>query len=140
MNSGIEQFIKQAPNLNTDVREMDTVIAPWGDFRELDGINAIVMSLNRMFLISKNTYLFDPELGCAIYKYLFEPANIVTQSSIEAELQDAISRYETRAKISYDILFFSDQKGFRINLYIEYEGKTQKLTIDIDEQLLKDVP
>jgi phage baseplate assembly protein W len=139
MPISVEDFIKNSPNKNVDIRDMDSIIAPYGDFKELTGVDAVVKSLNTLFLTSEGTYLFDPDFGTGLYKYIFEPADVVTKNAIELEISTALARYETRAKISFEVLFFTDQKGFRINFYISYQGLKRKTSVDIDEQLIKDV-
>ena len=47
--------------------------------------------------------------------------------------------YENRAEINYEVLFFKNKKGFRINIYVRYRGEKGKVSIDIDETLLRTI-
>ena len=88
-------------------------------------------------MIAEDTYVFDPQLGIGLYKYIFEPADVSTKTAIEQEVSGAISKYENRADIRHRVLFFRNKKGFRIEFEIEYKGLKKSINIDIDESLLR---
>ena len=137
MQGGIENFFSINSLKPESVTDVDSFIASDGDLYKLKGVNVIIKSLSRLFIISKGTYPFDPEFGAGLYKYIFEPIDIETKSSIESDLSYNISRYETRASIDYDVLFFKNKKGFRIDLTVNYKGKKEKVNVTIDESLIK---
>jgi len=133
----IEKFFKEVPGSKSEIRDMDAKITQSGDYQGIRGVDVIIRSISRLLLIPTNTYIFDPELGTGLYKYIFEPADMVTKSAIEQVVAQAIHRYENRAKIDYKVLFFKNRKGFRIDLYIEYEGQKRSVSVDINDSMLK---
>jgi phage baseplate assembly protein W len=136
----LESFRKYALSHNAK-GDMGPRIEASGDFQELTSTESILEGLVTILLTSSNTYLFDPEFGVGLYKYIFEPADEITRNSIENEVMDAIRKYENRAKIGFTVHFLSNKKGFRIDLTITNPGK-QKIErrLVIDESLLKTLP
>lgn len=133
----IERFFRKVPGTKSELRDMDAKITQSGDYKGLTGIDVIIRSISRLLLIPTETYIFDPEIGTGLYKYIFEPADMVTKTAIEQVVSQAIHRYENRAKIDHKVLFFKNRKGFRIDLYIDYEGQKKSVSIDVDESMLK---
>jgi len=136
---GIEQFFKRVPAKKKIPNGTLPKITQSGDLQRTEGIDEIIKSLSNILLIARGTYLFDRDLGTEIYKYIFEPADLSTKVEIEQELAQTFFTYEDRAEISYDVLFFKNKKGFRINIFVSYQGEKGKVTIDIDETLLRTV-
>lgn len=135
--NGIEKFFDIVPDRKSDIFDVDSRINQSGDLKEVYGIDVIVKSLSTLFLTAKNTYFFDPDMGTGIYKYIFEPVDIATKSAIEQEINSSVARYENRADIKFNVQFFKNKKGFRINFMIDYDGLKKSVTVDIDETLLK---
>lgn len=136
-NKGLEAFLKKVPGTKKELRDVDGRITQSGDLKELSGVDVIIKSLSRLLLIPSGTYIHDPEIGTSLYKYIFEPVDERTKTSIEQVIAAAISRFENRAKIDFEVLFFSNKKGFRIDLFIEYDGKKKSVSINVDESMLK---
>ena len=138
-NNSLQKFLQKIPGRNQDPRDVDAVITPFGDFKELEGIDVIVRSLYRLFLMVEGTYIFDPEIGLGLHRYIFELGDTITQDDLDREIRNAISRYETRANITHTTTLFSNKKGFRIDLFITFKGQKTKLTINFDESLLRTI-
>lgn len=134
--SQLERFLKRVPGRKHDLLDVDCTIGYNGDLKTLDGVDVIVRSIINLLLTIRGTYLFDPEYGCDLYKYVFEQSDSITEQDIYMELARAIRRYEDRANITYDVIFFSNKKGYRVNLNIEYENKSKRVSLNIDETLL----
>ena len=135
--NGLEAFLKKVPGSKYELRDIDSRVSQSGDLKSLTGIDVIIKSISRLLLMAKGTYVHDPEIGTNLYKYIFEPVDERTKISIEQVVAQAISKYENRAKIDFEVLFFSNKKGFRIDIYIEYEGEKRNVSVDIDESMLK---
>jgi len=136
---GIEKFFNKVPAKKKIPSGTRPKITQSGDLQRTEGIDEIIKSLSNVLMISKKTYFFDPGLGCNLYKYVFEPVDISTKMEIEQELSQSIFEYENRAEINYEVLFFKNKKGFRVNIYVKYRGEKRKLSIDIDETLLRTI-
>ena len=136
---GIENFFNKVPSKKKVPNGIRPKITQSGDFQRTEGIDEIIKSLSNILMISKGTYFFDSKLGSNLYKYIFEPVDMATRTEIEQEISQSFFEYENRAEISYDVLFFKNKKGFRINIYVKYRGEKGKLSIDIDESLLRTI-
>lgn len=136
---GIEYFLKRKVGNLKILKDMDNKIDYSGDFKTIEEIDVIISSLYTLFLVSEGTYIFDPEFGIGLYRYVFEPVDIGTKSAIEAEISNAIARYEGRAQITFKVLFFRNRKGFRIDFTISYKGQRKQVKMDIDDSLLKTI-
>jgi len=136
---GIEIFFNKVPSKKKVPNGVRPKITQSGDFQRTEGIDEIIKSLSNILMISKGTYFFDSKLGSNLYKYIFEPVDMATRTEIEQEISQSFFEYENRAEINYEVLFFKNKKGFRINIYVKYRGEKGKLSIDIDESLLRTI-
>jgi len=136
---GIEKFFNRVPSKKKIPNGIRPKITQSGDFQRTEGIDEIIKSLSNILMVAKGTYFFDSKLGSNLYKYVFEPVDITTKIEIEQELSQSIFEYENRAEINYEVLFFKNKKGFRINIYVKYRGEKGKVSIDIDETLMRTV-
>ncbi len=134
--ANIEEFLKKIPGSKSELHDVDCYIDNTGDFRRLENVDVLIKSIINLLLTARGTYIFDPDFGCDLYKYVYEPTDEITQQDIYMEIERAISRYETRGDISYDVLFFKNKKGFRVNVSVGYKGKRKTVSINIDETLL----
>lgn len=106
-----------------------------GDFKRVEGINAIINSWNNILLTPKRSYPYDPEYGSDLYKLVFEPTDDETAQKIIDEVVLSIQLYDDRATINdIKVYLLRDRKGFSIDLFVEYEGQTDNLTLEISEQ------
>lgn len=136
---GIEKFLNRVPAKKNTPNGIRPKITQSGDFQRTEGIDEIIKSLSNILMIARGTYFFDSRLGSNLYKYVFEPVDITTKTEIEQELSQSIFEYENRAEINYEVLFFRNKKGFRVNIYVKYRGEKGKVSIDIDETLMRTV-
>jgi phage baseplate assembly protein W len=139
-SSLVEKFLTTVPGRRTAIRDVDCYISKTGDFKQIEDIDVIMKSLVNIMLTVKKTYLDDPEYGCDIIKHIFEPADDLTQSDISTEINNIVNKYEKRAKITHDISFYKNRKGFVVNLLVEFEDRKKRVSIPFDESLLKTVP
>lgn len=133
------EFYNEVPGSNFSLKDIDSNLDGRGDLRELHDIDVIINSISKILNIQKGTYLFDPEFGVGLHKYLFEPADQKTYDNISREVKNAVYNYEKRAKILVDIKFFSNKRGFVINIGIEMDGERRATSIKIDENLVRSV-
>jgi len=136
-NNYLEKFVNTVPG-NSDVpKDIDCKIVNSGDFQVLEGIDAIVIGILRILLITEGTYIFDPVFGLGLYRYIFELQDDITRTSIEDEIKSVLSKYEDRCSITVNVKFLKNVKGFVINLEIKYRGEKKKVSIQIDENVLR---
>lgn len=136
-NNGLEKFNRLIPGRKGIPRDIDSKFNPSGDFKQLEGIDAIVKGLLNLLTICSRTYLHDPEYGIGLYKYIFEPADEVTKNAIENAVNEASRRYEPRATCSSKVVFLLNKKGFRVDLSVSYKGERKKVSFTVDDSLLR---
>jgi len=137
-NVNTTEFLKNIPGSAYDIIDVDTVINSSGDFRELKGIDAIVNGITQILMTEKGTYLFNPEYGVGLQKYLFEPNDEITKARIKEETVVAIKTYEPRVAVNVSVTYStSNKRSFYLNLEITYRGETRRTTIPFDDRLLK---
>ena len=110
MPSRVEELLKKIPGREYEIIDIDGEINQTGDLNKIIGINVIIKSLIRLFTIPKKSYFFDSSIGTSLYKYIFEPADIVTLSAIQRDITTAINRYENRPQvnITFEVFFFKN--------------------------------
>lgn len=138
-NNSLEKFKQLIPGQKGVPKDIDSKLNASGDFNVLNGIDAIVKGVSRILLTSSGTYVFDPEYGVPLYKYLYEPADETTREKVLHDVNSALHRYEGRAKITTNLTFLSNKKGFRLDIVIKYDGKYKKLHLIVDETYLRNI-
>lgn len=138
MKKNIENFIESITEKNT-ITDIDNTIDSNGDWKKIKNLDVILKHIITSLTVQRGTYLFDPSFGSGLYRYIFEPQDQKTLDSINRIISNIVADYRRYTSIDYDVQFLRDKKGFRINLLIEYEGKTKTSSIDVDENILKEV-
>lgn len=132
----LKRFNQTVAGSRNEITDYVSVVAPVGDFKRIEGIEVILNSWNNILLTPKRSYIFDPEYGSNLYKLVFEPADAVTQQKINQEVINTIQRYDERATIKdVQISFLPNNKGFQVNIDVEYKGDSSNLKVVIDQSL-----
>lgn len=132
----LKRFNQTVAGSRNVVSDYVSVVAPVGDFKRIEGIEVILNSWNNILITPKRSYIFDPEYGSNLYKLVFEPADNVTQEKIRQEVINSIQRYDERATIKeVSISFLANQRGFQVNIDVEYKGDSSHLQVVIDQNL-----
>jgi phage baseplate assembly protein W len=73
--------------------------------------NAIAQSIRSLLMTAHYERLYNPELGCNLRNYLFEPVDNVTTTLIQKEIQMTLQNYEPRMIIKEVVVVpnFDDQ-------------------------------
>lgn len=138
-SASLEKFRASVAKDRTAPKDIVSKIASTGDYKELRGIDVVVNSIRNLLLTPKRSYVFDPEYGIGIHKYIFEPFDASTKDEIRAEIMDACRRYEGRAYITVKITQMVDMKTFVVNMTVKYEGEERTLSVKYDENLLRTI-
>lgn len=112
-----------------------------GDFKEVQGLEAIIRSIINVLLIPRRTYPFDPDFGSVLFNYIFEPLDDITLESLENELNMILSNEEDRCKfnISFDKNFGVKDKKINVIVSINYKDQKKKVRVPISEDYLKTI-
>jgi len=118
----------------------DNVLDVHGDLRELEDIDLLVKNCFIVLQTIKRTYLFDPEFGCALQKFVFEPSNEYTIHEVRREVEYALRNYVDKAKFTVDVKINNKvKKNIIVTVTLSYKEKTRKVRIMINEDFLKTV-
>lgn len=71
-----------------------------GDIRPITNETAIRRSLLNTLQTRKGERAFFSEFGTSLEKFLFEPANALTESLINKEVYDVVTRFEPRVTVT----------------------------------------
>jgi phage baseplate assembly protein W len=136
MASVLKRFNKSARG--TEETDIDFIanISPTGDFQRVTDINTILNSWNNILITPKGTYPYDPEYGSDLYKLIFEPLDDETAQQIEREVVYTLQTYDNRASLEdITISYLRGQKGFALDLAVNYKGETGNLSVVLTERL-----
>lgn len=134
-----ETFEKTVPGSFNEIMDLEPTIDSNGDFRKLSGIDAIVTDIIKILMTEKGTYLWDPLYGTGLHKKVFEQGDDVTRQSIDQETHEAIKRYNPNIVSLINSNFFNGNKGFAVNISINYNGESRRFTIPFQTDLLRSV-
>jgi phage baseplate assembly protein W len=70
-----------------------------GDISKVVNAESVKQSIRTIVLTSKGSRIFEPDFGCGIEGYLFQPFDNETAQLIGNEIERAITNYETRVII-----------------------------------------
>jgi hypothetical protein len=65
--------------------------------------------------------------------------NEETKNALERLISGVVNRNKNYANVTFQVFFFKNRRGFKINLNVEYRGKRKEVPILIDEKLIKSI-
>lgn len=134
MSSLITKFNKEVIGSSGRIYDFLSKISPSGDFERVRNLATILTSWNNILLTPTRSNTFDPEYGCEIYKYVFEPLDDDTIEEIKNEIVYRLMLYDDRAEINdIEISKSSDQKSLNVSIMVSYEGMEGEVSVVIDK-------
>lgn len=73
-------------------------ITQTGDVKTVINDNAIKQAVLTILYTPKGSRLFEPDFGCNIRSYLFEPLDAHTAAEIQETIKSSLTRWEPRIK------------------------------------------
>lgn len=132
----LDRFNIKVVGSDNKIADFTSTISSQGDFTRIEDLNVILNSWNNVLVTPRRSYLNDPEYGSDLYKYIFEPIDEITVNKIKEEINYRLMLYDDRATIEeIEISILSDNKGFNILLFVDYQGAKGELTISINSSL-----
>jgi len=131
-------LLNNIPYVRDKLFDIDNYSSATGDFITLEGTAVIIKRIMHQLLIKKGTYIFDPELGEDILQYLFEPLDTITYTNIQRTVNEVVNQNKGNVDVKGEVLAFPNKKGFRVNITVNSENKIKKVSIDVDESLLRE--
>jgi len=133
----LDRFQKSVIGSTDRYSDFIDVISPSGDFTRITGLSVILKSWFKILVTPTRTVDHDPDFGCDLYKYIFNPADKDTMNQIIDTINYSIKRNDNRANIQgISISFLNNRKGFVVNIIAEYKGQTGEIRAVIDERTL----
>lgn len=128
----LDKFKSSVLGSDNKIADYTSVISPRGDFTRITGIDVILNSWNTILVTPTGTYDHDPEFGCDLYKYVFDPCDETTKEDIMFTVKNQLLKYDDRASVeSIDIRFMKDMKGFIVDVVVNYMGEIGKISVSI---------
>lgn len=87
------------------------------DILVLKNENAIARSVQNLVLTLQGEKMFDPDLGCAVNRLLFENVDMFTADNLRREIESVIENYEPRVDID------------TVTVEPDFEGNAMDVTI-----------
>ena len=111
-NSGIKgpspmiiEESREADKVGTVMQTSFTSGITSGDYK-----NHIRASIQRILMTDYGERVMEPNFGCDIKRYVFDPSNRISEAEIKHEIMRAISRWEPRVSISNISLISKDER------------------------------
>ena len=137
MSNNIDKFQTHSIGSYNTIHDYTATIDASGDFTKISELDVILNSWRTILMTPKGSYLEDPTFGSNIHRYIFEMADLITEKNIKRDLERDLKIYDSRATIAdLQITFFSNRKGFQINMLINYKGEKKPFQINLTEQLI----
>jgi len=132
----LDRFKNSVIGSDDRIRDYLPNIEAKGDFQSTVDLKVIINSWKNILLTPRRSYPFDPEYGSDLYKMVFEPLDEATIQRIENEVYISIERYDNRAFIEdVDISYLKLEKGISLDVYIDYKGDKDVLSVILNEQI-----
>ena len=131
----IDRFKHQVTGSSGKIFDYLPTIDPSGDFKRISDIDVLVNSYSIILSTSNHTYDHDPEFGCDLHRFIFEPADMITRMEIDNVIRNQLMMLEPRAKLkSFDIATYSNGKGFLLTVVLSYNGQDKELNVPITQR------
>jgi len=104
----------------------------FGDLIALKDINAIKNSVKNLLLTGYGERLFQPNLGCGITNYLFEPLNSLSIASIRQSIERTLKYNEPRVSlVSINITDLSDVNEILVAISVKILNVPELVDIEL---------
>lgn len=139
-SNSFEKVLLESPGSKEKLLDIWSILSPSGDWKEIEGTETVIRRIITNLLISKGSYMFDPEYGSNIFKFVYEPADSVTYEQLRSEINRVVMDNKGSVNVTSEVLFFKNQRGFRINIIVDTDnGRIKKIPLDINETLLREM-
>lgn len=137
-----ENYYKDEDNTARDIKDLDFVFGlhPISkDIRKKTDVQAIKQSIKTLILLNHYEKPFHPDIGCDIYKSLFEPfEGAFTEDMMKKHIHNVIDNYEPRAKLEkIEIDVQEDNNFFGITIFFTPVGEISIVSVDIFMKILR---
>jgi phage baseplate assembly protein W len=136
-HNSLSKFFESSVGGKTRLGDYIPVISSKGDFNKISDLSVILNSWSNILSTPRGTYTNNPQYGSELYKYVFDQADERTIEKIRNEIKMSLSRYDDRAVIkNIKIVFFSNMKGFLVEIEVDYRGDRGVVKLPFSESQL----
>ena len=101
------------------------------DVVKIEDVNAVKRSVKNLIQTNHYERPFHPELGCGIRELLFENFTPLTGIFIRRKVEEVITNYEPRARLSQvTVNEQPDRNGIEVTVYFYVIGVPQPVTVE----------
>lgn len=129
-------------NLSRTIKDLDLFfgVHPLSkDIRKKTNVDAIKQSVKTLVLLNHYEKPFHPDVGCDVYKSLFEPfEGAFTETMMRKYIENVINTYEPRAdleKIEFDTQ--EDNNFFGITIWFTPVGEITSVSVDVFLRIMR---
>jgi phage baseplate assembly protein W len=104
--------------LESEYRDLDLSLKPHperGDIVPLRDVAAIKNAIKNIINTRPGEKPFNPNFGCGMFGFLFEPDDIITRSAIRNSIADSLSLFEPRFRVT-EVLVSSADNAYNITV------------------------
>jgi hypothetical protein len=115
-------------------KDLDLTLKPHpdrGDIIPLKDVAAIRNSIKIILGTRPGEKPFNPDFGCSLFGFLFEPDDVITRSSIRKAIIDSLGTFEPRFRVD-DVVIDSADNAYNVTI----SGQIVNTRRDIDINLL----
>lgn len=109
------------------------------DITKKTGIEAIKQSIKNLVLINHYEKPFHPDIGCDVYKTLFENIELPgTKEQMEAFVEHVVNTYEPRAELNEVVVTpVPDNNGVSIDVWFTPLNTIEPVSVEIFLKILR---
>ena len=97
---------------------------------------AVLESVYNILLTEPGQHPMDPEMGCLLSRYLFEPIDYATAGMMEEAVRFSIEKFEPRVfDVVVDVVPDEDNNDYTVNVYfyVNLISDQQQLTVSFSK-------
>jgi phage baseplate assembly protein W len=137
-----ENYYNDDKNVSRQINDLDYVFGlhPISrDIRKKTNIEALKQSIRTLVLINHYEKPFHPDIGCDVYKSLFEPfEGEFTENMMKKHIHNVIDNYEPRVTLDkIDITVKEDENFFGITIWFTPVDEVTPASVDIFLRILR---
>ena len=131
-----ENYYKEDDNIARKIIDLDLNFRSHPVTKDLQkkyNIEALKQSLKTLILLNHYEKPFHPDIGCDIYKSLFEPfEEEFTQTLLKKYIKDVIDNYEPRVELTdINIEVISEEHSLKIDIYFIPIGEITPINVTL---------
>lgn len=110
-----------------------------GDIPVVTGVEAIKRSIKNLVLLEHYEKPFHPDIGCDVYKTLFENIELPgTEEQLRESIENTIEQYEPRADLQkIDIEARPDDNGINVAIWFTPENSIEPVSVELFLKILR---